>query len=192
MTPADLLAFEDEMAALFNAGRIKAPLHLAAGNERQLIEIFRDIGAADWVLCGWRAHYHCLLKGVPAHQLRAKILDGRSIALCFAEHKILSSAIVGGILPIAVGLAWGIKRRGGNGRVWAFIGDMTAECGVVDESHRYARGHDLPLEIVVEDNGVSVCTPTAEVWGARKPLSTTRYTYDLERPHVGTGTFVRF
>ena len=43
LTAADLIAFEDEMADLFNAGRIKAPLHLAGGNEQNLIDLFATI-----------------------------------------------------------------------------------------------------------------------------------------------------
>ena len=49
--------------------------------------------------------------GQAAEKLRAAIMAGRSIALCFPEHRVISSAIVAGIAPIAVGLAMGIKRR---------------------------------------------------------------------------------
>ena len=145
MTRDDLIAFEEKMAAHFNAGRIKAPLHLAGGNEDQLITLFQEVRPQDWVLTSWRSHFHCLLKGVPAPELEARIIEGRSIALCFAEQRILSSAIVGGICPIAVGLAWAIKRSGEDARVWCFIGDMTARSGIFDESFRYVAGHDLPV-----------------------------------------------
>lgn len=194
MTREDLIAFEDEMAALFNAGQIKAPLHLAGGNEEALIEIFREIRPQDWVLCSWRSHYHCLLKGVSPFLLKQKILEGRSIALCFKDQRVLSSAIVGGICPIAVGLAWGIKERGADARVWCFIGDMTAESGIYHESYRYAFGHGLPITWVEEDNGLSVCTDTRDVWGkSTEPTMRTRqYRYTLDKPHVGTGTFVSF
>lgn len=195
MITDDLIAFEEEMAALFNAGQIKAPLHLAGGNESALIDIFKHVRKDDWVLCTWRSHYHCLLKGVSPEKLRERIIEGRSIALCFKDQKILSSAIVGGILPIAVGIAWAIKKRGGSERVWAFIGDMTAYCGLATESHRYAKGHDLPLHIVIENNGVSVCTDTTEAWGGKWPpaIGGSRwYSYKLTRPHVGTGQWVAF
>lgn len=195
MNAADLIAFEDEMAALFNAGQIKAPLHLAGGNEEALIEIFRHIRPDDWVLCAWRSHYHCLLKGVPPALLRAKILEGRSIALCFAEQKILSSAIVGGILPIAVGLAWAIKRHGGKEKVHAFVGDMTMRSGIAHESRAYAAGHKLPLVVYEEDNGLSVCTDTKEAWGKESwqgQWTHYRYRYTLNKPHVGTGAWVSF
>src|SRR5512147_2793322 len=105
MTPQDLLAFEAEMALLFEEGKIRAPLHLAGGNEQQLIDVFKHIDLEhDWLACSWRSHYHCLLAGVPREEVKMAILNGRSIALCFPEYKVISSAIVGGIAPIAMGI----------------------------------------------------------------------------------------
>lgn len=195
LTPAELTAFEDEIAALFAAGMIRAPIHLAGGNEGQLIQVFEDhVNEDDWVLCSWRAHYHCLLKGVPPEQLREQILAGRSISLCFPDYRILSSGIVGGTAPIAVGLAMGIQRKGERRKVVCFLGDMTYETGVVQESIRYARGHLLPVLWVVEDNGLSVGTPTEKAWGYRSAVGGTvlRYRYDLTHPHVGVGKWVNF
>jgi TPP-dependent pyruvate/acetoin dehydrogenase alpha subunit len=193
MRVEDLIAFEDDIAAEFNAGKIKAPVHLAGGNEQQLIEIFRNIGAADWVLCSWRSHYHCLLKGVPPKELKSAIMDGKSIALCFPEHKVLSSAIVGGICPIATGLGWAIKERGGKERVHVFIGDMTAMTGIYRECEQYCEGHSLPVTFYMEDNGLSVCTDTIAAWGEDAGnLGWHRYEYEMTRPHVGTGQWVRF
>ena len=76
-----------------------------SGNEDHLIRVFRDIAPGDWALGGWRFHYQCLLKGVPPAELKAAIRRGDSMSLAFPEHRILCSAIVGGILPIAVGIA---------------------------------------------------------------------------------------
>lgn len=191
-TKEGLVAFEDDLAARFERGEIKAPLHLAGGNEEQLIEIFKEVAPQDWVLTTWRSHYHCLLKGVPAEEVRDACLRGRSIALCFPEHRILSSAIVGGIAPIAVGLAMAIKRRGGSERVWCFLGDMAAMAGVVREAMSYAAGHGLPVRWVIENNEVSVMTDTAQVWGHDRPAIVRTYEYKLTRPHVGTGKWVRF
>jgi len=193
MTPQDLLDFEEDIAQEFAAGKIPFPVHLAGGNESHLIECFRDVGPDDWVLCSWRSHYHCLLRGVPPAQLKRAIMEGHSIALCFPDHRILSSAIVGGICPIAVGLAWSIKRVGGHNKVHCFIGDMTSQCGIFQECRRYATGHGLPVRWIVENNGKSVMTDTVEAWGRMHSFPDVKtYTYYLSRPHVGIGTFVRF
>ena len=199
MTPDALLAFEEEIAQTFAQGEIQAPIHLSMGNEDQLIEIFKSIQADDWVLCGWRSHYHCLLKGVSPDKLKAAILDGRSVGLCFPENKILCSGIVGGIAPIAVGLAWALKRKnddnplGHETRVHCFLGDMSAETGIVHEAMKYAAGQGLPIHWVVEDNGKSVCTDTQKSWGDKfKAHDLERYYYTLGRPHAGIGQWVRF
>jgi pyruvate dehydrogenase E1 component alpha subunit len=192
-----LIAFEADIAAEFEAGNIRTPVHLAGGNESELIEIFKDIRPQDWVLCAWRSHYHCLLKGVPPEKVKAAVMEGRSIALCFPEYRVLSSAVVGGTAPMAAGLAWSIKKRGGDERVFLFAGDMTAETGIYHEAQKYCLGHDLPVQWIIEDNTKSVCTDTEDVWGLtdwkRDDFYTEHlYRYDLTWPHVGIGKWVRF
>jgi TPP-dependent pyruvate/acetoin dehydrogenase alpha subunit len=198
-TAESLTAFEAEVAARFNEGKIRAPIHLSGGCEKQLIEVFEKIGEKDWVFSNWRSHYHALLHGVPPERVMAEIMAGRSIALCFPEHRFFSSAIVGGNLPIALGVALGIKRRGGSERVYVFVGDMTAGTGAFHECMTYAFGHDLPIRFVVERNGKSVCTPTQEVWGGDRvpppyrPLkNVVEFDYELPWPHSGAGKRIEF
>jgi len=193
LTVQDLIQFSDDVAVLYNSGEIRAPVHLDGGNERNLIRVFEKVGHGDWVCGSWRMHYKCLLKGVPYDELIADIREHHSIALCYPEYRIISSAIVGGIIPIALGLAWSIKRAGGQEKVWVFCGDMTAATGMFDECFRYACGHDLPLMFVVEDNGKSVCTDTREVWGrATHRQRLNRFRYNARWPHAGAGQWVRF
>lgn len=194
MTAAELAAFEADIAAEFNAGRIRAPIHLSGGCEREIIEIFRDVRPTDWVCTNWRSHYHCLLKGVPRERLKADILAGKSIALNYPEYRIISSAIVGGALPIALGVALSIKRKGGRERVFAFCGDMAERSGIFHEVIQYAVGHDLPLCLVVEDNGLSVFTDTAKAWGESRTggKHVKRFSYKSVYPHSGIGRKVVF
>ncbi len=190
-----LREFEEKVAALFNAGQIRAPVHLHYGNEMRLIALFEGVRRQDWVLCSWRSHYHCLLKGVPEAELLAEITAGRSLALCFPQHRILSTAIVGGQLPIAVGLAMAIRRSQADERVYCFMGDMTAETGIAHECITYSHRHGLPVTFVVEDNGVSVCTDTMEAWGGKTsswPPNVIRYHYQSQYPHAGAGKRVQF
>lgn len=210
MNKQDLIAFEEDIASEFNAGRIKAPVHLYSGGEDELIEIFAGIKEQDWVLCSWRSHYQCLLKGVPPEELKAKIMAGRSIALSFPRYRILSSAIIGGVLPIAVGLGLAMMRNGhGSTNVHVFLGDMTAETGIFYECLKYVENFHLPVYFHVEDNNLSVCTDTRRVWGlkniwgdeegtdaehkARFSEHVTHFRYKAEKyPHAGSGTRVQF
>lgn len=195
-TAEALIAFEREIADIFNAGTIRAPVHLSGGNELQILEVFQDIKDSDFVTTNWRSHYHCLLKGVPPERLKADILAGKSIALCYPEHRIVASAIVGGTLPIALGIALSIKRSGGANKVWAFLGDMTARTGTYHECVQYASGHDLPITFVHERNGLSVCTDTDAVWGASRRFTrgdlVRGYSYKLPWPHSGAGRRIEF
>lgn len=199
-TVDQLIAFEQRVAEAFNNGKIRAPVHLSGGNEKELIEIFGEIKYDDWVCSTWRSHYHCLLHGVPEDQLMADILAGRSISLCYPEYRVISSAIVAGCLPIAVGLAMAIKAANKNERVWAFIGDMAATTGMLSECLRYVEGHDLPVTFVIEDNAKSVCTDTDETWGDSLNLEglfssgkhRRYYQYKLPWPHAGAGKRVQF
>jgi len=207
LTKADLIAFEEEIKDLFLKGEIRAPIHLSGGNEDQLIDMFKDIRVNDYLFTTYRNHYHCLLKGMPPDILRQHILEGRSMYLCDPAYSIVSSAIVGGCLPIAVGMALGLKRRGSPDRVWCFVGDMAAETGAFLEAVKYAGQHILPITFVIEDNGLSTNTPTQEVWGLLPGsddfispwiigcdygADVKYYFYTRTVPHVGAGEWVTF
>lgn len=196
-TREDLIAFEDECAAAFESAQIRAPIHLAGGNEDQLIAIFGHIQPDDYVYASYRQHFHALLHGVPRSRVMAEIMAGHSMHLTFPEHRFYSWAIVGGLLPIATGMAAALKRRGDPARVWCFCGDMGARMGIFHESTTYARNFALPINFVVEDNGYACDTPTSEVWGEHvedefmaNPVQV--YHYTRTRPHVGVGKWVTF
>jgi len=193
MNVTDLTSFTEEIKELFNSGQIHSPVHLSAGNEKQLIEIFKEVKPEDWVFSTHRSHYHALLKGIPKEWLREQILQDRSMHINSREHKFFTSAIVGGVCPIALGVALGIKRRNGPEHVWCFVGDMAARTGIFYESVQYAEGFDLPMTFVVEDNGLSVNTPTAESWGEPTHNGKIRYyEYTKLLPHSGTGEVIKF
>ncbi len=192
MDVAELKAFESEVARRFEAGEIRAPVHLSGGNEKQLVQIFRYIDSDDWVFSTWRSHYHALLKGVPPDDVMAQIMAGRSLGLMFPDHRFFSSSIVGGILPIAVGVAAGLKRQGSPHQVYCFVGDMAASIGIFHDSEQYARGHGLPIEFMIEDNGLSCDTPTGETWGTLDDMVMFRYFYKRTWPHFNTGKWVNF
>ena len=194
-----LIAFEEKIAKHFNNGLIRAPIHLYYGNEDQILEVFKGVTSHDWVFTSWRSHYQCLLKGVPEQELEKAILDGRSIALCFPEHRIYSSAIVGGQVSIAVGVALDIKRSKLKEHVWCFVGDMTSETGIFQSSIRYSLKHNLPITFVIEDNEMSVMTNTRQVWNTQQLRyeeatfpNVISYKYKSKYPHAGAGKRVQF
>ena len=193
VTKESLIAFETRVAEAFGRAEIRAPIHLSKNNEDDLLIIFQEVKPEDWVFTTWRSHYHALLKGVPEEELFAEIMAGRSMFLNFPEYRIVASAIVGGILPIALGVALGLKRKNTKERVWVFIGDMTSKTGIFHEFLNYARGHELNISVVVEDNGLSTNTPTDEVWGTgHRGVHYSYYRYTREYPHTGIKDWVNF
>lgn len=197
-TEQDLIDFETDIGDCFNNGQIKSPIHLYFGNEKQMIDIFQNVNDEDWVFCTWRSHYQCLLKGVPSELLKADILRGKSITLCYPEYNIYSSAIVTGSIPIAVGVALDKKRKNESGHVWCFVGDMASETGTFFENWKYAVNHDLPITFVVEDNNKSVCTDTRKVWNVENLYFQSSqpkviyYQYESKYPHAGAGKRIQF
>jgi len=167
--------------------------------EEALIKIFKDVKPQDWIFTTYRSHYHALLKGVPRDWLMKWVLDNKSIHVMNSEHKIVTSAIVGGTLSQAVGCAMAIKLKQkqvekdikevvepmkgedwkvdgkvkvtpmNQPHVWAFCGDMTASLGVFQDCWKYSFLNDLPITFVIEDNGLSTDTPTHYAWGGEAP-----------------------
>lgn len=201
-TAEDLIKFEESVCEAWKNKEIRSPIHLYYGNEKEMIEIFKEIREQDWVFCSWRSHYQCLLKGVPSDQLLKDIKKGKSIALHYPKYKIFSSAIVSGNIPIANGKSFDIKRKKLDEHVYCFIGDMTVETGCFFENWKYAYNLDLPITFIVEDNGKSVCTDTYKTWKQEKstgeilskfePHKILYYKYQTKYPHAGTGERIEF
>tara|TARA_B100001057_G_scaffold501038_1_gene619898 strand:+ start:2249 stop:2836 length:588 start_codon:yes stop_codon:yes gene_type:complete len=190
----ELIEFEQEIKKIYESGKIKAPIHLSGNNEDQLIKIFKKIKKNDWVFSTWRNHYHALLKGIPKNWLKKEIIAGRSMGINNLKYKFYSSAIVGGIIPIALGVAKSIKLKKQKNKVWIFIGDMTYETGIFHECYKYSKNFKLPIKFVVEDNNMSTNSPTNKVWKKKSkiPKEITKYKYKRKYPHHGTGGWVLF
>jgi len=203
-TKEQLIAFEDNVAELFNDGQIRSPVHMSGGDEEELIEIFKKIKPNDWVFSNYRSHYHALLKGIEPDWLLNWIKGNKSIHVMNSEHRFLTSAIVGGMLSIALGTALSIKLKKereikslpgtpsmGNEidwskisweslpHVWCFIGDMTATTGQFWECWNYAKNFDLPITFIIADNGLSTDTDTKTAWGMDKV-----FTHWYESPNM--------
>lgn len=194
ITKQYLIDFEEKVKNYYEAGKIKGPIHLSRNNENQLIELFQYIHVDDWVFSAWRNHYHALLHGVNEDKLFNMICDGKSMGINNLNPNFYASSIVGGIIPIALGVAMGLKRMNSDKKVWCFIGDMTLETGVFTEAYKYSQNFNLPLQFVIEDNNLSVHTPTDLAWGKRMdvPKNVIHYKYKMHFPHHGTGKWVNF
>lgn len=196
-TEKDLINFEKEIIEGFKKGETYGPVHLSGSvngeQEKELIKIFKQINKEDWVLTTHRSHYISLLKSQNPKWLKREILNGYSSHINSDKYKIFSSAIVGGIIPIALGIALGIKLRKGTEKVYCFIGDMASQMGQFYESYHYACFKKLPIIFVIENNEMGCDTPTRKVWGDYYEFNHSkirRYNYKRVHGHYGVGCLV--
>lgn len=198
MNKKELLDFETDIRDNYEQAKIRAPVHLCGGNENQLIQIFKKIKSNDWVFSTHRSHYHALLKSNNPAWVREQIFLKRSININSKKYKIFTSAIVGGICPIALGAALAIKGSKRKEKVWCFVGDMASEMGTFHECLKYAQNFDLPITYIIEDNGFGCYTPTEKAWGGRMNYCEQTnnkldgYNYKRIYPHYGIGKWITF
>ena len=188
-TEEELIAFENRIGELYFDNKLPFLFHLSGGNEKQLIEIFKDIKEGDYVISNHRSHYHALLHGIPPEVVEDRILNGRSMFIYDRERNFFCSAIIGGTPAIAAGIAWALKKKGSDKKVWCFIGDGTEDSGHTYEAVRYVDGFDLPCTFVIENNNRSVESTNEERWGKTAEYhwnspSVLKYHYDITYPHA--------
>lgn len=201
MNKQELLDFEENIFDEYSAGKIKGTIHLSGSKdgylEYFLISLFKKIKSNDWVFSTHRNHYHCLLKSNNPEWVKSEIMKGNSMHINSEKHKIFTSSIVGGTIPIALGVALSIKKKKQKGHVYCFIGDMASQMGQFYEAVDYAQGHKLPITFIIENNELGVYTPTKKVWGnagmTYGPVNNIiRYKYERKYPHHGSGKWVHF
>lgn len=196
-TKEELIAFEDRIGELYLNNKLPFLFHLSGGNEKELIEIFKDIKEGDYVISNHRSHYHALLHGIPPEVVEDRILNGRSMFIYDRKRNFFCSAIIGGTPAIAAGIAWALKKKGSDKKVWCFIGDGTEDSGHTYEAIRYVDGFDLPCKFIIENNNRSVESTNEERWGRTANYhwnspSVIKYHYDITYPHCRKAGMIDF
>jgi pyruvate dehydrogenase E1 component alpha subunit len=189
-TKEQLIAFEKHIQDLFENGQLPFKIHLAGGNEEQLIELFGHIQSDDWIFSNHRSHYHYLLAGGTEEKLEKMIRAGDSMFVFDRSVNFLTSSVLAGSSCIAAGVAAAIKEQNGKNHVWCFIGDGGEDEGHFYEAVRYVDGHDLPCTFVIEDNDRSCDATKLQRRGHSEitwPRCVWRYHYVATFPHGGTG-----
>ena len=160
--------FEEGAAEAYADGFIGGFMHLYIGQEAVATGAVTALNHDDFVIATYRDHAHALVRESSPRELMAE-LYGRSTGVCKgkggsmhfydAERYFLGGyAIVGGNLPIAVGLGLAIQLQGEDRVVMAFMGDGATNQGVFHESLNMAKLWDLPIVFVVENNFYGIAT----------------------------------
>ncbi len=163
--------FEDKCAELYTQEKIRGFLHLYDGEEAVAVGVIPVLGDADRIVATYREHGHALVRGVPMGAVLAEMYgkqEGCSLGRGGSMHLFDSSrnfyggnAIVGGGLPMAVGLGLADRMRREDNVTACFFGDGAVAEGEFHESLNLAALWSLPILFVCENNLYAMGTALA-------------------------------
>jgi pyruvate dehydrogenase E1 component subunit alpha len=154
--------FEEKAAELYTVGKIRGFLHLYIGEEAVAVGAMHALTADDNVIATYREHGQALARGLPAGAVMAEMYGkangcsrgrGGSMHLFDVSRRFYGGhAIVGGGLPVAVGLALADVMRARAAVSACFFGDGAVAEGTFAESLNLAALWRLPVLFVCENN----------------------------------------
>ncbi len=162
-------AVEESIAERYSQWKMRCPTRLSSGQEAVPAAIGLALKKSDLAVSGHRAHGHYLGKGGDLKRMLAEIYGkesgcarGRGGSMHLIDQDVGfmgSTAIVGGTIPVGVGLALGGQLRHPGQVSCIFLGDAAVEEGVFYESANFAALRNLPVLFICENNRYSVYTP---------------------------------
>ncbi|WP_395711211.1 pyruvate dehydrogenase (acetyl-transferring) E1 component subunit alpha [Reyranella sp.] len=154
--------FEEKCAELYTQQKIRGFLHLYIGEEANAVGVVGTLSADDSIVATYREHGHALARGIPMGPLMAEMYGksngtsrgrGGSMHVFDAATRFCGgNAIVGGGLPLAIGLGLAEKMRKGSGVAVCLFGEGAVAEGEFHESLNLAVVWKLPVLFVCENN----------------------------------------
>lgn len=166
---------EEEIERRYHQDQMKTPIHLVIGQEAAAVGACAALRETDLVYSSHRTHGAYLAKGGDLTRMLCEMhcrangcVGSRGGSMHLIDKAVGmagTSAIVGGVVPIATGAALAARMKGEDRVVVAFLGDATTEEGVAAESLNFAALKNVPVVFFCENNFYSVQSPLA----ARQP-----------------------
>jgi pyruvate dehydrogenase E1 component alpha subunit len=163
--------FESRCAELYSAGSIRGFMHLYDGEEAIAVGVMQVLGPQDAIVSTYREHGHAIARGIAMGPLMAELFGkrtgcsggrGGSMHIFDARTRFYGgNAIVGGGLPLAVGLALAEKMQQRPGVAACFFGEGAAAEGEFHESLNLAALWRLPVLFLCENNLYAMGTALA-------------------------------
>lgn len=164
--------FEERAIQLYSRGLISGSVHACIGQEAVAVGACAALEERDYILGTHRGAGHYLAKGGKAKALMAELLGretgccqgkGGPMHLAHPESGMLgTSGIVGGGIPIAVGVALALSLKKRSEVVLSFFGDGAANQGSFHEAVNLASIWNLPVVFICENNMYGLSTPVFE------------------------------
>jgi TPP-dependent pyruvate/acetoin dehydrogenase alpha subunit len=179
-TPEELYArmalirhFEQAAYRAYERGELPGTIHASIGQEAVAVGVAAGLRKDDTMLSHHRGHGHALAKGVEPQRLMAELM-GRASGVCKGRGGSMhitdvsrgflgSLAVVGGSLPLAVGVALAARRRGEDRVCAVYFGDGAINQGVLYESMNLAAIWGLGVLFVCENNAYAITTQAQAV-----------------------------
>ncbi len=163
--------FEDQIASLFNRGRLPGVAHLYAGEEAIAVGMMAHLTDRDRITSTHRGHGHCIAKGVDVKGMMAELFGkasgsckgrGGSMHIADIDKGMLgANGIVGAGGPLACGSGLTAKVLGTDQVTVCFFGDGASEQGTIHESMNLAAIWKLPVIFMCENNFYAEATPSS-------------------------------
>jgi pyruvate dehydrogenase E1 component alpha subunit len=177
--------FEERCAELYSAEKIRGFLHLYIGEEAIAAGAIRPLKPQDAIVATYREHGHALARGIDMGRVMAEMYGkregcsggrGGSMHVFDAATRFYGgNAIVGGGLPLAVGLALADRMRHQPNVTACFFGEGAVAEGEFHESLNLAQLWNLPVLFICENNlyamGTALAISESETDIARKASS---------------------
>ena len=161
----------------------RCPVHLSIGQEAIAVGVSINLQLEDKVVSTHRSHAHYIAKGGDLFSMLSELIGsplgcckGRGGSMHIFDKSVgfmASVPIVGSSLPIAVGIALAEKQLNSENIVVAYVGDAALETGAFYESLNLAALKNLPILIVLEDNGYSTYSNKEVRWPDNKNVRVT-------------------
>jgi pyruvate dehydrogenase E1 component alpha subunit len=163
--------FEERCVELYSATKIRGFMHLYIGEEAIAAGMIGALTDRDSIVSTYRDHGHALARGIPARDIMAEMYGkvegssrgrGGSMHIFDASRRFYGgNAIVGGGLPLAVGIALADRMRGDDAVTVCFFGEGAMAEGEFHESMNLAALWKLPVIFVCENNLYAMGTALA-------------------------------
>lgn len=160
--------FEDKAGEMYGRGKIGGFLHLYIGEEACAVGAIAALRPDDYLTTHYRDHGHALAKGCSARAVMAELfgkrtgvskgLGGSMHLFCPENHLMGGYAIVGGHIPIGMGIALGVKKLGRDQVCAVFFGDGAVNEGEFHEALNMASVWQLPVVFFCENNQYAMGT----------------------------------
>jgi pyruvate dehydrogenase E1 component alpha subunit len=162
-------AFEEKAEELYTLGKIHGTMHLSIGMEASSVGSVMALNPDDLILSTHRGHGHCIAKGADLNLMMAEFMGkecgycrGRGGSMHIADVKggnLGANGVVGGGIPMAVGVGLGLKLQKKSQIILCFFGDGAANNGAFHEALNMAVIYRLPVVFVCENNQYAMSFP---------------------------------